>query len=429
MVRSNIMAQRSSVAIIGDGISATTLAALLANKGADVVFFGAGKRADRIVGESMIPAMIPIIQRLGVEDEVAAIGVRKPGVTFRFDTNKFVIDFGTIGDVLPPYAYNVPRPEFDEIIARCAEQSGAVRVGSQARLERADNGVREVQLSRESLEQVPHWEGQQPDLIVDCTGRARVIARLLDLPAQVGQRKDVAYFAHFEGFDPGFEPEGQVLINRLESGWSWRIPLQDCTSVGVVINKDEAKKFGNSPEERLEGIIANDPVLGEAGKNRKRLSEVPVYTNYQLVSERGYGPGWVAAGDAFGFNDPMLSPGVFLAMRSAEMLADLIPAEGPLNLNRELSEYSQEMHRLIKCWHRLVDSFYNGALPACHKAGSNMRRLYRHPISHKVDGYLKRKITEMTCGASTGNRYSQWLFGMTLKFGHGNVDREQFAIR
>jgi flavin-dependent dehydrogenase len=49
---------------------------------------------------------------------------------------------------------------------------------------------------------------------------------------------------------------------------------------------------------------------------------VATYANYQLISERGYGRGWVMAGDAFGFVDLMLSPGVFLALRSAELLAD-----------------------------------------------------------------------------------------------------------
>jgi len=418
---------RSRIAILGDGVSATTLATLLAEKGADVVFFGRGKKGDRIVGESMIPAMIPILQRLGVEEEVAAIGVKKPGVTFRFDHNLFHIDFNVIGDVMPPYSYNVPRPEFDRVIAERAERSGATKVEQLAKVERAE-GPREVQLSADTLAAVPHWEGQQPDLIVDCTGRARVIARLLDLPVEVGARKDVAYFAHFEGVEPE-GPEGQVLINRLESGWSWRIPLQGVTSIGVVLDKQDAQKYGETPEERLEGVIDEDPVISKAGANRRRVTDVPVYTNYQLVSERGYGPGWASVGDAFGFNDPMLSPGVFLAMRSAEMLADLIPAEGPVQIDRELNAYSKEVHRLIRCWHRLVNSFYDGSLPACHKAGSNMRRLYRHPISHKIDHYLKKKITEMTCGVSTGSRYSQWLFGMTLKFGHGNVDRSNFMIR
>ena len=54
------------------------------------------------------------------------------------------------------------------------------------------------------------------------------------------------------------------------------------------------------------------------------MTGVATYANYQLISQRGFGPGWVMVGDAFGFVDPMLSPGVFLALRSAELVADAL---------------------------------------------------------------------------------------------------------
>ena len=128
-----------------------------------------------------------------------------------------------------------------------------------------------------------------------------------------------------------------MIIGRLAEGWCWRIPLPGRLSVGVVMNKDAAAKLGRTPEERLEAAIARDPVLAAAGANRRRLTEVFTYTNYQLVSTRGHGPGWAMAGDAFGFVDPMLSPGVFLALHSAELLAD--------NLDH-LADYSRDMRKL-----------------------------------------------------------------------------------
>ncbi len=44
------------------------------------------------------------------------------------------------------------------------------------------------------------------------------------------------------------------------------------------------------------------------------------YTNYQLISQQGHGKGWIMLGDAFGFVDPMLSPGLFMALESASLL-------------------------------------------------------------------------------------------------------------
>ena len=105
--------------------------------------------------------------------------------------------------------------------------------------------------------------------------------------------------------------------------------------------------FGDTPEERLEAIIERDSQLSAAGRNRRRVTDVAVYTNYQLVSERGHGPGWVMTGDAFGFVDPMLSPGMWLALHSAELLTERLD---------DLPSYTREMRKCIKAWMELISS-------------------------------------------------------------------------
>ena len=44
--------------------------------------------------------------------------------------------------------------------------------------------------------------------------------------------------------------------------------------------------------------------------------------DFSYISHRIAGDGWVMAGDAFGFLDPVYSSGVFLAFRSGELAAD-----------------------------------------------------------------------------------------------------------
>ena len=418
------------VAILGGGPCGSTIAALLADKGVDVTLFTDGKRPELIVGESLIPGLIPIFRRLGVEEEIAEISHPKPGATFRFgEEGFFELSFSAVEGLLPTYAYNSPRPALDEIIEKRARSAGANFVEKRAKLRKGSDENREVVLTPETLEMVPEWGGKHPDLIIDATGRSRQICKMLDIPARIGPRKDVAYFAHYEDFEPE-GPEGQIIISRLpDSGWSWQIPLCGCISVGVVLNKDVAAKFGKTPEERLEAIIDSDPHLAKKGKKRKKISKVPVYTNYQLITERGYGPGWVAAGDAYGFVDPMLSPGLYIAMWSAELVADMVPSRPPVQVASEMRRYSERMYKMIDSWHTLIEAFYDGTLFSSYKTGEKRRMKFDHWIADKISKHIERNVAGMACGALTDAFYSQNLLKVIRNYGIKGFDPADLAIR
>src|ERR1700743_2923728 len=99
-----------TVGIIGSGPSGATLACLLAMKGIDVTIFDDGRRPDLIVGESLIPAIIPGMAKRRIEDRVAAVCQPKPGVSFTFGLDQEIdFCFESVEGVLPTYAYNSPR--------------------------------------------------------------------------------------------------------------------------------------------------------------------------------------------------------------------------------------------------------------------------------------------------------------------------------
>lgn len=408
-----------SVGIIGCGPAGATLASLLAMKGVQVTLFDDGRRPDLVVGESLIPAVIPVLRKLGLEDRVAAICQHKPGVTFTLD-EKEKIDFcftSLAGTSMPTYAYNAPRREFDALLDQRATELGAKRVMTTAKIVR--DGADGLKLAGETLALAPWLNGQQPDLLVDASGRVRLFARTLGISADIGPRKDVAHFAHYEGFDE-IQPSGQVIIGRLADGWSWRIPLPDRLSVGVVLNKDAASKLGANPEERLEAAINRDPILSAAGKNRRRLTEVATYTNYQLVSERGYGPGWAMMGDAFGFVDPMLSPGVHLALHSAELLSE--------NLDN-LKAYSDEMHHLIRAWMWLINYFYDGRIYAMYLSGMKFERAFPGRITDALHRFCNGKVACMAAGATTKSRFGWGMLEIMSRPAGWMINPKTLAIR
>jgi flavin-dependent dehydrogenase len=435
---------RLRVAIVGAGPAGSALAILLARQGGDVTLFDDGRHPDLLVGESLVPAVVPILQRLGFEGETASFSRVKPGVSFIWSpTDRVSITFNRFAPAVFPYAYNIPRPQFDAALLARAVAAGVRHVRARARLQPVTSPATsaELALAPETLAAVPALADRPPHLIVDATGRARHAARVLAIPARLGPRKDVAHFAHFEGFRWDDAP-GQVLIARGEAGgWSWCIPLQERLSIGIVLDQDDAARLGRTPEERLERAIATDPWLVSIAGDAKRMTDVATYANYQLISEQGHGRGWVMLGDAFGFIDPMLSPGVFLALRSAELLADgLAPWLGrreipsPATLDAALASYADSQNEMLSAWFELVAYLYDGRLAALMEAG---RAWMSSPnilpgsrlLKQRAQDHIARHVGLMASGAATTSRYSRGLLRFLSRHALRGVDPAGLAIR
>jgi flavin-dependent dehydrogenase len=424
------------VAIVGAGPAGSALAILLAQQGAAVTLFDDGRRRELVVGESLVPAVIPILRRLGVEAATATFSRVKPGVSFIWSpADRFAFTFARFAPGVFPYAYNVPRPRFDEALRARAVAAGVEHVVVRARLEPATAGGRELALARETLAAASSLDARPPDLIVDASGRARLGAGALRIPARVGPRNDVAHFAHFEDFAWDDAP-GQVLIRRLAAGWSWCIPLPDRLSVGIVVGRSDAAGLGASAAERLQRAVAADPWLGGIAGGSRRVTPVVTYSNYQLISQRGVGPGWVMVGDAFGFVDPMLSPGVFLALRSAELVADALapllrhgrPAT-PAELAAALSRYATRQTAMLAAWMDLVATFYDGRMAALFRAGRDWMAAGEGILKTAAQRHLERQIALQASGARTAGRYGRALLRVMGRHGLRGVDPRELAIR
>jgi flavin-dependent dehydrogenase len=427
-----------SVAIVGAGPAGCALGILLARQGADVTLFDDGRHPELLVGESLVPAVVPILRRLGMEEETAGFSCVKPGVSFIWSPDiRFRVTFKRFAPAVFPYAYNIPRPRFDEAMLAKAIASGVRHVSVRAQLHPLDASATgaELALAPETLAAAPALGGRPPHLIVDATGRARQVARVLAIPAQLGPRKDVAHFAHFEGFYWDDAP-GQVLIARAEAGWSWCIPLQERLSIGIVLGQDDAARLGRLPEERLERAIGTDPWLSFIAGNARRVTSVATYSNYQLISERGHGRGWVMAGDAFGFIDPMLSPGVFLALRSAELLADALTpwlrrrtVPSPTEVDAALTSYSNRQREMLSAWFELVAYLYDGRLGALMQAGQLWKKSWPRFLNDVAESYIGRRVGLLASGAATTSRYNRSFLRFMSRHALLGVDPKDFAIR
>src|ERR1700689_698510 len=115
------------VLVIGGGPGGSTAAALLAEKGYRGGLIENARHPRFHTGESLLPANLPIMERLGVADQVRAIGMEKWGAEFisHWDGRQQEFLFAKGWDKSLPLAYHVRRSAFDEILIRRAAQLGA----------------------------------------------------------------------------------------------------------------------------------------------------------------------------------------------------------------------------------------------------------------------------------------------------------------
>jgi flavin-dependent dehydrogenase len=387
-----------SVAIIGGGPSGCALATLLKRKGYKVAVFYLEKRPEIIVGESLVPAIVPFLRKLGVEDEVKAYSTYKPGASVwvsRDEEATSPFSFG--GGGLPPYAYNVPRVKFDKTIFDLAVREGVTFFQQAAKIEKTGNGD-ELKLSDDTIAGINDYFNGQPDLIVDATGRSRTISRLLDIPTKEGYRKDIAIFAHLsnaEKIDPY-----NIHLHRLDKGWNWRIPLPGLTSVGIVINPEHLKEYGTTKEEQYDNLLKADETLRKFTANAKRETGVAQYNNYQLISQKMWGSNWLLTGDAGGFLDPIFSSGLFLAIKGAFRAADAIDK----GTDAAFKQYQKEQLYELKIWQKLVDTWYSGRLFTLFKVGQD--RLDT-AFGRFIGPHMQRHLTRIFSGEAVYRNYSR----------------------
>ena len=425
-MNSNRNGKIKSVAILGAGPAASTLATLLVRAGVKVALLHRPRTAPLLVGESLVPAIVLILRRLGVEDEVRSYGKYKPGAIFNLNEwGDFPFTFADFCGKMPDYAYNVPRIRFEETLLKNAVKVGAKVFDVNAGLDRVGTSDR-VQLNTETLAVLAGYfsDGKsgsgQPDLIVDATGRVRLLPQLLDIPSREGGRKDTALFAHLDQAE--LYKSGYVHSSRIDHGWSWRIPLADRVSLGIVIPSEHAAKAGATPEERYDNLLKQDSYLRTVTVGSKRLTPVMEYTNYQLVSERLVGDGWALVGDTAGFIDPVFSSGLLIGLTSATELADAIRDGGAAAFQK----YERDVIHHLKTWHEIVNYYYDGRMFTSFRVGEMMRKnfLIRASFPH-INKHMGRIFTGIAGKAA----YSMAMMRFLMKYSLNGEDPKKMAIR
>jgi len=317
---------RCEVLVIGGGPAGSTAAGLLAEYGYDVVLLEKARHPRFHIGESLLPANLPLLERLGVAEQVRAIGMEKWGAEFvsPWDGRRQEFQFANAWNKAQPYAYQVRRSQFDDILLRRAGELGA-RVIEECRVldvdlaDGADHGAK-VHAEHADGRHVTFNAG----LVVDASGRDTLLGSRLGAKRRSKKHNSAALYAHFSGArrDSG-KREGNITIYWFDHGWFWFIPLAGgATSVGAVIWPSYLKTRKVPVKEFFLATIALCPPLAERLTEASLISGVEATGNYSYECTRSHGRNFMLIGDAFTFIDPVFSSGVMLAMQGAKAAAE-----------------------------------------------------------------------------------------------------------
>ncbi len=375
------------IIVIGGGPAGSCASALLARQGLDVVLLERERFPRAHVGESLLPASIPILEDLGVLDEVQRAGFTvKRGATMIWGTDREPWSWHfSETNASNPTAFQVWRPEFDAILLNNARRAGVdVREGCQATGVAFDESGQAVAVRcqesarRGGFQTRPYPTIGETELsaryVVDASGQGGLLARQLGLRQWDDFFRNLAVYGYYQGGDRLPAPDdGNILIESQPGGWLWHIPLRDgWASVGAVVDADSGQQGIRElgPQRFLESQVAAAPRLAEMLSSARFASGPEVLRDWSYRCKSLHGPGYILVGDAGCFIDPLFSSGVHLALTSATLAAATVTSAlddptiaapaGQVYQQLYYKEYDhfRELARLFYSSNRTADSYF-----------------------------------------------------------------------
>ncbi|CRD59511.1 NAD(P)/FAD-dependent oxidoreductase [Stenotrophomonas indicatrix] len=356
--------ERTEILIIGAGPAGSVAAAMLRQQGRKVLMLERQQFPRFSIGESLLPQSMEYIEAAGLLQDVVEAGFQyKNGAAFVHGEARTAFDFRKKFSPGWGTTYQVQRADFDNVLARGAERMGAtLRFGDE---------VLSVEPGEQPLVSVRRPDGSEyrieADFILDASGFARLLPRLLDLESPSNFPVRGAIFCHVRDNIPAeaeFDRNKILITTHPEhiDVWYWTIPFSNgCCSLGVVAEPSFFERYEGDDLQKLQAIVGEDPNLTSLLANAE-WAVLPVrrITGYSANVSSLWGPGYALLGNAGEFLDPVFSSGVTIAFKSAQLASECLKRRYAGETVDWESEFSIPLRAGVKTFRRFVESWYQG---------------------------------------------------------------------
>ena len=290
--------------VIGGGPAGSTAAALLASWGRSVVLVH-HETTQPSLAESLPWSTRKLLRHLGLLDTVEAA--------------QFYPNYGNISRWAGQPAtaatqgagFHVRRRDFDRALREHARSRGALVVEGNV------TGVDVDRIATVTCAVAAGGTRHQAQFVLDCSGRAGVIARRGLRRADAGYRT-LAVAAEWECPQWPATERTHTFIDSYESGWAWSVPLsatrRQCT-VMVDAGVTTVSKAGLAALYRAElhkAVSIEGRLVGARQVSRPWGCDASLYSCARAADSRA-----LLVGDAASFIEPLSSAGVKKALASA----------------------------------------------------------------------------------------------------------------
>ena len=392
----------ADVLVIGGGPGGSTTATMLARQGWHVLLLERERFPRDHIGESLLPASIPVLEELGVLPAVQEAGfLRKWGATMVWGTDRTPWSwYFRETNQQYPHSYQVWRPQFDQLLLENSRVHGVeVREGHQVVDVLFEDGrACGVRYTADGATGIARAR-----FVVDASGQGALLGHKLQLRRWDAFFQNLAVYGYFAGAQRLPAPDDtNIFIESYAHGWFWHIPLHTgWTSTGAVVDSRTGQEGirRTGPRRFLMAQVAQAPrtarMLGEA-----TLAYGPfVIRDWSYISDEVVGDGYILVGDAACFVDPLFSSGVHLALMAGVLAAAYVTtvlkdssmheAAGRVYKEMYYKEYDhfRAMAQLFYSSNRTVESYF---WEARRRLGAAAHLSPRHAFIRAVAGQPPR---------------------------------------